>query len=528
MFSFFRRLLFLWPRKQRKVQKAFPEPAHPFYPVPLKLADKTKIMGELIGHSIDIIFRRFQLGGSGKNAVAVYVEGLVKTDEQGKALFKSLMQLSPDDVKGSKSAQKYETIKNNMIFTGQLTEHDDLWEASLRVLAGDTVLLLDGVKKVLSVTLRNPPQRSVEAPKREMAVRGPLEGFTELLQTNMLLIRRRLKHPDLTFENLRGGTYTNTDVAIAYLRGVANPKIVEEVRRRLRRITHTDSILESGQIEELIEDDPYSPFPQVEHTERPDKVAAQLLEGRVVILTDGTPLVLIVPVLFWQFIQSSDDYYERIFSSFLRLGRVAALAVALFLPSIYIALTTYHQEMIPFSLLLSIKVAREGVPFPAFIEALIMEVLFELLREAGIRLPMQIGQAISIVGAIILGQAAIQANLVSPAMVIIVAITAISSYLIPAYNVSIALRLLRFGVMFLAAALGLFGVLLAAMFLLTHLVALRSFGVPYMSPLAPLNLHDLKDIFFRPPKWATDRRPSVLRPLDRVRQDDRLKPGPEQ
>lgn len=525
MVRFFRRLPFLGPRQQRKAQKAFPEPAHPFYPVPLKLTDKTKVMGELIGHSIDIIFRRFQLGDSGNNAIAVYVEGLVKTIEQSEAFLKPLMNLREHPSKQAEAI--YEAIKNKLISTGQITEHDDLWEASLRVLAGDTVLLLDGVNKVLSVNLRNPPQRSVENPKREAAVRGPLESFTEVLQTNMLLLRRRFKHPDLTFENLRGGAYTNTEVVIAYLRSVANPKVVEEVRRRLRRITHTDGILESGQIEELIEDNPYSPFPQVEHTERPDKVAAQLLEGRVAILTDGTPFVLMVPVLFWQFIQSSDDYYERIFSTLLRFGRTIALAVALFLPSIYIAVTTFHQEMIPFNLLISIKASREGIPFPAFIEALIMEVLFELLREAGIRLPMQIGQAISIVGAIILGQAAIQANLVSPAMVIIVAITAIASFLIPSYNVSIALRLLRFGVMFLAAALGLFGVLLAGMFLLTHLVSLRSFGIPYMSPLAPLNLHDLRDVFSRPPKWAADRRPSVLRPLDRVRQDDRLKPGPE-
>jgi spore germination protein KA len=252
-----------------------------------------------------------------------------------------------------------------------------------------------------------------------------------------------------------------------------------------------------------------------------------LLEGRIIIVTDGTPFVLIAPTLMWQFIQATDDYYERFFGSFLRIIRALAFLFALFLPSIYIALTTFHQEMIPFTLLVSINVAREGVPFPAFVEAFTMEFMFELLREAGIRLPMQIGQAVSIVGAIILGQAAIQANLVSPAMVIIVAITGISSFLIPAFNYAIALRLMRFGVMILAASLGLFGILVVAMVLLTHLVSLRSFGVPYMSPLAPLNLRELKDVLLRMPKWTADQRPSILRPLDKIRQDSNLKPQPD-
>ncbi len=514
------------PKKQQKSTPS--EPPHPENPVPLRLADKTRVMGDLVGHSNDIIFRRFNLGFSTIEVIAVYAEGMVDTTSQNESLFKPLMLYEKNkDAKSVGPVQIYESLKNNHISIGEIAEHDDLWDVAHSVLSGDTVLLFEGVNKVLCINTRSLPQRNIDEPKRETIVRGPQEGFTELLRTNIALIRRRLKHPDLVFETRRGGTYTYTEVAIVYLRSLANPRIVEEVRRRMVRIIHTDSILESGMVEELIEDNPYSPFPQIEHTERPDKAVAQLLEGRVIIMVDGSPFSLIVPTLLWQFIQSADDYYERIFGSFVRLLRVVAFHIALFLPSLYIALTTFHQEMIPFSILLSINVAREGVPFPAFVEAFIMEGIFELLREAGIRLPAQIGQAVSIVGAIILGQAAIQANLVSPFMVIIVAITAISSFLIPAFNFAISLRILRFGVMIMAATLGLFGVLVAAMLLWTHLVSLRSFGIPYMAPMAPLNLRELKDVFFRLPKWVADQRPSTLRPLDKIRQDRGLKPQPD-
>ncbi len=511
--------------RQKQAKSFQVEPTYPAYPVPLSQVEKAKVLGELLGHSNDIIFRRFNLGFSSTQVIAVFAEGLVDVNTQNESLFKPLMFYEQKE-KNLDNARVYESLKENYISVGEIAEFDDLFDASHSVLSGDTVLLMEGIKKVLTINTRSLPQRSIEEPKRETIVRGPQEAFTELLRTNIALLRRRLKHPDLVFETRRGGTYTYTEVAIVYLRGLASPKIVEEVRRRMERIIHTDHVLESGMVEELIEDSPYSPFPQIEHTERPDKAVAQLLEGRVIILIDGTPFTLIVPTLFWQFIQTADDYYERMMGSFVRVLRLIAFFVALFLPSLYIALTTYHQEMIPFSILVSINVAREGVPFPAFVEALIMEGIFELLREAGIRIPAQIGQAVSIVGAIILGQAAIQAKLVSPAMVIIVAVTAISSFLIPAFNFAIALRILRFGVMILAATLGLFGILVAAMFLLTHLVSLRSFGIPYMAPLAPLNLRELKDVFLRLPKWVADQRPSILKPLDKIRQKSGLKPQP--
>ena len=344
------------------------------------------------------------------------------------------------------------------------------------------------------------------------------------METKIAQLRNKIKHPALKIESIRGGVYTNTGVVMAYLQGIVNPELVEEARRRLERVIHVDGIWESGVIEELIEDNPFSPFPQVEITERPDKAAAQLISGRVVIMMDGSPNVLIVPTIFWQFIQASDDFYQRLIGFALRPARVIALLLTLFLPSFYVALTTYHREMIPLSLLMAISAAREGVPFPAFVEAFIMEGIFEFLREAGLRLPMQIGQALSIVGALVLGQAAIQANLVSPAMVIVVATTAVMSFMIPAFHFSVSLRLLRFVVLIFAATLGFFGMLLMAVFLLTHVVSLRSFGVPYLSPLAPLNLDDLKDVLLRLPVWSHKYRPLILRPQDIKRQDEGLKP----
>jgi len=421
----------------------------------------------------------------------------------------------------------YETIKRSLVNLGEINEHGCLWEASLTVLSGDTLLLVEGTDKVLSVNTRGLPQRGIEEPKRETGVRGPHEGFVENFRTSIAQLRMRIKSPDLTIETMRGGSHTNTDVAFCYMKGIANPKVVEEVRRRLRRITHTDHLLESGNIEELIEDDPYSPFPQVENTERPDKAASQVLEGRVIIFTDTSPFVLIVPTLFWQFIQSSDDYYQRWMGSFIRVIRIIGLFMALFLPSVYVALTTYHQEMLPFGLILAIASSREGIPFPAFVEAFLMEVIFELLREAGIRLPMQIGQAVTIIGALLIGEAAIMANLVSPAMVIVVAATGIASFLVPGFNLAIALRILRFGIIILAGTLGLFGVMIALILLTTHLVSLRSFGIPYTAPLAPLNLRDLKDVLIRPPLWALDKRPHSIRTRDTRRQDRDLKPEPE-
>ena len=370
------------------------------------------------------------------------------------------------------------------------------------------------------------PSRSVEEPDSETGVRVPREGFNEVLDTSMALVRTRIRDPHLRFELRRVGMRTHTRVVLAYVDGVIDPQILQTVRSRLDRI-QVDAVLESGYIEEFIEDSPYSPFPQTLRTERPDVVAANLLEGRFAVLVDGTPFALVGPVVFWQMLTVAEDYYERfIIGSLLRLLRIAAFLISLTLPGLYVAVTTYHQEMIPTDLLLSIAAAREGVPFPAVVEALVMEFNFELLREAGVRLPRAVGSAVSIVGALVLGQAAISANLVSPAMVIVVAITAIGSFATPVFSMAIAARMIRFVFVLVGALMGLFGIQTVAVLLAVHLCALRSFGVPYLAPVAPAVLGDWRDLVLRSPWWAMRGRPRFLLPEDPRRAPEPALAGP--
>ena len=313
------------------------------------------------------------------------------------------------------------------------------------------------------------------------------------------------------------------ELVIAYIDEIVKPNLVKEVRKRIETI-HLDDVAESGYIEQLIEDNYLSPFTQVQSTERPDRVVAALLEGRVAILLDGTPFALIVPVTFNMLLQSPEDYYERwLSSSLIRLLRYFAAGISLFGPSLYIAFVSFHQGLIPTKLALSMMATRQGVPFPALIEALIMEVAIEILREAGLRLPKPIGPTMGIVGGLVIGEAAVQAGIVSPIMVIVVALTAISSFAIPQYNAGITLRMLRFVAMFSAALFGLYGIILFFLFLCSHLVKLKSFGVSYLSPTVPYRAGDWKDFMVRMPFRMMKHRPRLLKPKDSVRKGNKRK-----
>jgi len=370
------------------------------------------------------------------------------------------------------------------------------------LLAGNIVLLIDGCKKYLAIMADSDEGRQVDEPSSQTVIRGPKEGFTEKIECNILLIRKRIKSPDLRVEYLSLGSITRTRVSLMYLHRIAKEEIVREVRNRLNNI-QIDSVLESGYIEELIKDDRYSIFPTFLSSEKPDSVVGALLEGKVAILVDGSPYVLTVPALMIEFLQSSEDYYHHfIISSIIRFLRIVAALLTLLVPAIYIALTTYHQEIIPTPLLISIASQREDVPFPALVEAMMMEVTFEILREAGIRMPRAIGPAISIVGALVLGQAAVEAGIISAVMVIVVSITAISSFAIPNYEMSNAIRLLRFILMLLAGVLGLYGIIMGTIILSLHLCKIKSVTVPYLTPLAPKIEGKNKDTVLRFPLWT--------------------------
>lgn len=284
-----------------------------------------------------------------------------------------------------------------------------------------------------------------------------------------------------------------------YVKGKADPGIVREIKDRLNRI-EIEGILESAYIEEFIQDKTITPFPTIYNTERPDDATSKLLEGRIVVLVDGTPFVLVLPTVFAHFFQSPEDYAQRFdIAIVMRLVRYISFIILILGPSVYIALTTFHYEMVPTQLLISLVAQREGVPFPAFIEAMLMEVVFEILREAGVRMPRAIGQTVSVVGALILGQAVVEAGLITPAMVIVVALTGIASFTLPAYNLSIAGRLIRFGFMVLSGMFGFYGLTLGVIVLIAHMNSLRSFGVPFMSPISPFRLRNQKDAIIRLP-----------------------------
>ncbi|WP_235947142.1 spore germination protein [Paenibacillus glycinis] len=376
-----------------------------------------------------------------------------------------------------------------------------------KLLDGQCVLVAEHAPGFLSCDVAKGDYRSITEPKTESSIRGPREGFVEDIEVNMALIRKRLKSPNLIFESFVIGSETATNVCMAYMGNIANEGIVNEFRKRLDAI-QTDSVLESAYIEEWIQDKTLSPFPQLISTERPDGIVAKLLEGHVAVLIDGTPMALAGPITFFQLFSSPEDYYQRAdIATLLRWLRMFAFVLSIFVPSLYIAIVSYHQELLPTPLLISIAAQREEVPFPAVVEALIMFITFEILREAGLRMPRIAGQAISVVGALVVGQAAVEAGFVSASMVIVVSLTAISNYISPTYSFGIAQRIVQFVFMLMAGVMGLFGLMCGVFMLFIHLVSIRSFGAHYMAPLAPLMLSDLKDTLVRVPRKLMTRLP---------------------
>ncbi|MGI6713366.1 MAG: spore germination protein [Bacillota bacterium] len=475
-----------------------------------------------LGVSNDIVYREFTIGTiHKKNAALIYVDGLVTIATVQQNILQPLMfdtRITRLDI------NSINEIPEKILSIGDVKEVCTMDEVLEGILSGDTVLFLEDSKTALVLSTRGWKARSIESPPTEEVVRGPREGFTETLRTNTSLLRRKIKNPNLIFETITVGKRTKTDVCLVYIKGFTNPHLVEEIKRRLNRID-TDSILESGYIEQFIEDAPLSPFATMGNSEKPDIVAARIMEGRAAIIVDGTPIVLTVPMLFIESFQSPEDYYSRpYYASMVRSLRFLAFLISILGPAIYVALASYHHELIPTQLVVTMAAASEGTPFPALVEAVGMGIVFEILREAGIRLPRPVGQAISIVGALVIGDAAVSAGLIGAPMVIVVAITAISSFVVPPHSDSGSILRITFAIM--AGVLGAFGIIIGLLGILIYLASLRSFGVPYLSPLTPLSIADLKDTFIRFPLWAMFKRPKALNALDRERQAFRLKPKP--
>lgn len=478
---------------------ANPESNDANQPLSNALGDNLTQLRADFGNSPDLVIRDYDLTSFPIQVAAIYIAGITGKKAIESFVGHALSLEAPSEGPSNQAAGKFvfDYMKEKAISLGKemiIRDRKGLHEA---LLGGYTVFLIDGLDRAVGGDTGSVEGRAVSEPSTQVTIRGSKEAFTESIQTNIALVRKRIKNPALWVESMKIGTATRTDVSILYMHGVAEETLIRKIKDKLGQI-RTDSILESGYVEQFMEENKFSPFPTWYNSERPDSVAAHVLDGRVAIFVDGTPFVLIAPTTFFMFFHTVEDYYQRYdISSLIRLLRLICLFISLFGPALFIAALNFHQEMIPTPLLISLASQREGVPFPTFIEALLMEITFEVIREAGIRLPSPIGQTVSIIGGLVLGQAAVQAGIVSPAMIIVVALTGISSFATPAFNMALSVRMLRFAIMFAAAFLGLYGIAIVSLMLTAHLCSLHSLGTPYMSPLAPFKAKGHTDALIR-------------------------------
>ena len=491
------------------------------------LDENLRIFKLFSGPSPDIIVRELKFGQAKVRTAIIHVDTLADT-----ALIEGLIgTLSVDPfqtpVGEVHKREIFREYKERLLRSSKAKEAEtftDMWQGLIN---GNTAIIFDGMAKALICETQAHIGRSIEEPATETVIRGAREGFVENAETNIALIRKRLKTPNLWVKKFIIGHLTQTDVSVLYIKGLAGEELISEVYRRINSI-EMDAVIESGNIEDMIEDNPFAIFPLVFRTERIDRVVSMLLEGRVCIITDGTPFVMVVPMNFPMLLQAPDDYYEKVpIGSFLRILRFVAFTASIILPGTYVGIITFHHELIPTELLLRLTAAKEGVPFPVVFEVFMMELVFEFLREAGVRLPKAIGSAVTIVGALVLGEAAMRAGLVSAPVVIIVSFTAIASFTVPTFSFGIAARLIRFIFIILGGVLGLFGIQFGLLVMLVLLSGLRSFGYPFLSPIAPLIISDWKDLYFRVWRWADVTRPKLEGGREPIREKRGQEPRPD-
>ncbi|WP_132996008.1 spore germination protein [Sporanaerobacter acetigenes] len=467
-----------------------------------KIEENKKFVLDSFQNSSDLIHYEFEAGDNTKILI-FYIEGFIDRNLLDRDIVKPLIHN-----KENKDIKKIISISS-------LSESGEIDEVISKITDGNVAIFFNGKTIAYLANLKNWEKRSIEEPQAEAVVRGPKEGFVEDISSNRNLLRKKIKSNNLVFEDYTVGKQTNTTISIAYINGIVNEDVLNEVRKRINSID-TDAILESGYIEQYIEDNKASMLPTIGNTQKPDVAAGKILEGRVAIFCDGSPHVLTVPKLFLENIQTSEDYYIRPhFASFLRTIRMFSLFLAIVLPGFYVALQTFHQEMIPTVLLVSMAEAREGVPFPAAIEAFLMIIMLELIKESGVRLPRAVGSAVSIVGALVLGQAAVQAGIVSAPMVIVIAVTAIAEFTVP--PLTELLILYRLIILFLGAFAGLYGVTCGLVALIVQGLSLNSFGVSYGYPISPIDKTGLKDFVIRFPLWSFIFRPKAIEKTNMVR-----------
>lgn len=468
----------------------------------------------------DIVLREFDINYEGRavKAFIIFFDGMTDRDVINNYILKPLMVMSGMDIR--ENADHLEDfIARQLLPHCQVKIEQSYSKVVDEINFGGCGLFADGVAVSFSADVKGWEHRGIEKPNNEIVIRGPQEAFNELLRTNTAQIRKRLKDEDLIVEDVAIGKVSKTPCSMLYIKDIANERLIEEVRRRLEYI-NVDYMLDSGVLEQLIEDSTIYPSPQMISTERPDYVSAMLSNGRVAIIVNGSPNVLVAPTTAYELMHSAEDSYIRYpYANLLRYVRYIALFAALLLPGIYLAITNFHQEMIPTDLLLAIEASREKVPFPSAVELLLMEISFELIREAGIRVPGPIGPTLGIIGALILGQAAVAANIVSPILIIIVAVTGIGSFAIPNYSLGYSIRIMRFAFILLSALAGFLGITAGLFVLGVWSTSLKSFGVPFMAPLGPKTSDSARKVLFKAPEWKLEYRPDYLNTKKEMKQD---------
>lgn len=484
-----------------------------------RLDENEQILKEIyhIPDNKDIVIRDFVIPGNPSiKAMIVFIDGLIDKQVINLAVLQPLMLLNGMETQLT-GRELLTYVVDKCLPSNQAKETNAFKEVASSLNGGDTILFLDGVPGAAVIETKGFEHRGPEKPQIEQSVRGAQAAFAEAIRVNTGLIRSMMQTNDLMTEIINVGERIPVKCAVMYLKSVANPELVAEVKRRINGVS-TDYVPDIGVLEQFIEDHPNVLFPQMLSTERVDRVTAHLVEGRVAILLDGSPFAHLVPISFFTFFHSADDFSLKPWiANFMRLIRLLGTLMSVILPSLYLAISYFHPEALPTELALAIAGARERVPFPAFFEILLMEFAFELIREAGLRVPGLLGSTIGIVGAIILGQAAVQANLVSPIMVVIIALTGLASFTIPDYRLSSAFRIMRFFFLFFAATLGLVGVSLCLLLIIVLLVSMKSFGLPYMVPIGPKTIAGL-DIIRRGPVYRQEMRPDAINTQDRRRQ----------
>lgn len=479
-----------------------------------QLADNIAHMEEQFGTCADIKKKQMKLGkNKDVNCYLTYIEVALAS---GTSMLGDLLREFNEQTRH----EILEILQQNALGVADATYFPTIEEATDGLLTGEVILFVDGFDKAVKIPDRGYPNMGISEADSEKVIRGSNEGFNESVKQNAALIRKRIRSPQVKVKQLKAGEQSKTNIYLVYMENLVYPGLLAEIERRMDGF-EIDGVLDSGIIEQLTEEKWYSPFPQFQTTQRPDRAAMSILEGRAVLLSENSPVGLILPTDYNSFIRTSDDYYNRWeIASMGRMLRYMASFFAMTLPGLYLAVTNFHTQILPTTLLLSFADARKGVPFPAVIEVLIMEISFELLREAGVRLPGTMGNTIGIVGGLIIGQAAVEANLVSPIVVIIIAFTALCSFAIPNEEFATSFRILKFFYIAICAWLGFFGFLVGLLLVLIHLAGLKSFGIPYLMPFVAADINDYEDerdfLWRQPLHWLT-RRPIYAKWKNRTR-----------